>query len=55
MPEHPSAAPAAMSMSETLDPSAGRRAPVQVGLLFGPKARLVLMHINQQALLSHPL
>ena len=35
---------------EAMDPSKGDFVPV--GLPFGPKARLVLMHINQQALLS---
>ncbi len=35
---------------EAMDPQKGDFVPV--GLPFGPKARLVLMHINQQALLS---
>ena len=35
---------------EAMDPARGDFVPL--GLPFGPKARLVLMHINQQALLS---
>ena len=39
-----------MLAGEAMHP--GRGDCVPVGLPFGPKARLVLMHINQQALLS---
>src|ERR1019366_8284071 len=38
---------------EAMHPERGDFVPV--GLPFGPKARLVLMHINQQALLSRSL
>ena len=39
-----------VTAGDVLDPDTGGFVPV--GLPFGPKARLVLMHINQQAIVS---